>query len=169
MLAAQLCNQFRIDARIAANPQETVAESDLVVTATTSREPVFCGDWLKEGAHVSGIGANSPAKRELDGTTFRRGKIVVDFKEQALQEAGDLREAVSNRSITIESVHAELGEIITGRKEGRSSDREITIFKSVGIAVEDIAIGAYVYKQALLKGLGTVVELNGEPRARVQA
>lgn len=168
-LAAKLCDQFSIDARPAASPRETVAESDLVVTATTSREPVFCGDWLEEGTHVSGIGANSPSKRELDGATFRRGKIVVDFKDQTLQEAGDLREALSTGKITVDDVHAELGEIITGRKEGRSSDREITVFKAVGIAVEDIAAAAHVYEQAVAKGLGTHVALDGKARDEAHA
>ena len=107
----------------------------------------------------------SPSKRELDGATFRRGKIVVDFKDQTLQEAGDLREALSTGAITVDDVHAELGEIITGRKEGRSSDREITVFKSVGIAVEDIATAAHVYEQAVAKGLGTDVALNGKAHA----
>jgi alanine dehydrogenase len=168
-LAAQLCDQFKVAARSVAGARETVAQSDLVVTATTSRESVFCGDWLEEGTHVSGIGANSPSKRELDGATFRRGKIVVDFKDQTLQEAGDLREALSTGAITVDDVHAELGEIITGRKEGRSSDREITVFKSVGIAVEDIATAAYVYEQAVAKGLGTHVALNGETRGEAHA
>jgi alanine dehydrogenase len=160
-LAAQLSDQFKVNARSVASARETVAQSDLVVTATTSREPVFSGDWLEEGTHVSGIGANSPSKRELDGATFRRGKIVVDFREQTLQEAGDLRQALSTGAITIDNVHAELGEIITGRKEGRSSDREITVFKAVGIAVEDIATAAHVYEQAVAKGLGTHIALDG--------
>jgi ornithine cyclodeaminase/alanine dehydrogenase-like protein (mu-crystallin family) len=132
-----------------------------VVTATTSRQPVFCGDWLEEGTHVSGIGANTPGKRELDAATFRKGKIVVDFKKQALEEAGDLRAVLENGSITADQVYAELGEIVTGKKQGRATDREVTIFKSVGIAVEDIATAVHVYEQAKLKGLGTQVALNG--------
>jgi alanine dehydrogenase len=168
-LAAQLSDQFKVNARSVASARETVAQSDLVVTATTSREPVFSGDWLEEGTHVSGIGANSPSKRELDGATFRRGKIVVDFRDQTLQEAGDLCEALSTGAITLDDVHAELGEIITGRKEGRSNDREITVFKAVGVAVEDIATAAHVYEQAVAKGLGTHVALDGKARGEAHA
>lgn len=160
-MAAQLSQEFNIEARPAENARETVTGSDLVVTATTAREPVFSGDWLEEGAHVSGIGANTPAKRELDGATFRRSKIVVDFKEQALEEAGDLREALKTGAITAADLHAELGEIITGIKPGRSNDQEITLFKSVGVAVEDIGAAAYVFEQARAKGLGTPMTLDG--------
>jgi ornithine cyclodeaminase/alanine dehydrogenase-like protein (mu-crystallin family) len=88
----------------------------------------------------------------------------VDFKDQTLEEAGDLREALNTGAITVDDLHAELGEIITARKKGRSNDREITVFKSVGVAVEDIATAAYVYEQAVAKGLGTHVALNGEAR-----
>jgi ornithine cyclodeaminase/alanine dehydrogenase-like protein (mu-crystallin family) len=157
--AAQLGEEFNVRARPAASARETVAGSDLVVTATTARQPVFCGDWLEEGTHLSGIGANTPAKRELDAVAFQRSKIVVDFKDQALQEAGDLREAISTGAITSDHLHAELGEIIIGKKAGRSSDREITMFKSVGIAVEDIATAAYVYQRAIAGGLGTSMTL----------
>lgn len=157
--AEQLSEEFKVLARPASSARETVVQSDLVVTATTAREPVFSGDWLEEGTHLSGVGANTPAKLELDGLTFRRSKIVVDFRDQALQEAGDLRAAVSAGAITVDDLHAELGEIITGKKEGRTGDREITMFKSVGIAVEDIATAAYVYEQAMAKGLGTSMTL----------
>jgi alanine dehydrogenase len=153
--------QFGVAAEVAASAQAAVAGSDLVVTATTAREPVFCGDWLEEGTHVSGVGANTPAKRELDASTFKRSKIVVDFKDQALEEGGDLREALKNGSIGLNDVYAELGEIVTGRKTGRASDREITLFKSVGIAVEDIAAAAYVFEQAEKKGLGTPMVFDG--------
>ncbi len=159
--AARISKKYNVSAVAVANAREAVAESDLVVTATTAREPVFCGDWLEEGTHVSGIGANTPNKRELDATTFRRGKIVVDFKKQALEEAGDLREVLTNGSITIDHVYAELGEIVTGTKQGRANDREITIFKSVGIAVEDIATAVHIYEQARTKGLGTSMALDG--------
>jgi ornithine cyclodeaminase len=86
---------------------------------------------------------------------------VVDFKEQALEEGGDLREALKSGAIGLNDVYADLGEIVTGRKAGRTSDHEITLFKSVGIAVEDIAAAEYVFEQAELKGLGTAMEFDG--------
>jgi alanine dehydrogenase len=161
-LARYATEQFGVSACVATSAQEAVAGSDLVVTATTAREAVFRGEWLEEGTHVSGVGANTPAKRELDASTFQRCKIVVDFKDQALEEGGDLREALKNGSIGLNDVYAELGEIVTGRKAGRASDREITLFKSVGIAVEDIAAAAYVFEQAESNGLGTPMAFDGE-------
>ena len=161
-LAACTREQFGIAACVAANAQEAVVGSDLVVTATTARQPVFRGEWIEAGTHVSGVGANTPAKRELDATTFQRSKIVVDFKDQALEESGDLREALKNGSIALDRVQGELGDIVTGKKEGRTSDAEITLFKSVGIAIEDIATAAYVLEQAELKGLGTPMMFDGD-------
>jgi ornithine cyclodeaminase/alanine dehydrogenase-like protein (mu-crystallin family) len=161
-LAACTREQFGIAACAAANAQEAVVGSDLVVTATTARQPVFRGEWIEAGTHVSGVGANTPAKRELDATTFQRSKIVVDFKDQALEESGDLREALKNGSIALDRVQGELGDIVTGKKEGRTSDAEITLFKSVGIAIEDIATAAYVLEQAELKGLGTPMMFDGD-------
>ena len=161
-LARYASEKFGVTADVRDDAQAVVAGSDLVVTATTAREPVFRGEWIEEGAHVSGVGANTPAKRELDASTFRRSKIVVDFKDQALEEGGDLREALKSGSIGLNDVYAELGEIVTGRKTGRASDREITLFKSVGIAVEDIAAAAYVFDQAESRGLGTPMAFDGE-------
>lgn len=161
-LAACTQEQFGVTTRVPANAQEVVAGSDLVVTATTARQPVFRGEWIEEGAHVSGVGANTPAKRELDDTTFQRSKIVVDFKDQALEESGDLREALKNGSIALDRVLGELGDVVTGRIECRTSDADITLFKSVGLAIEDIATAAYVLEQAELKGLGTQMMFDGD-------
>lgn len=157
--AKEVAELFQIEAWKGGSPREVISGSDLVVTVTTAREPVFSGEWLEEGTHVTGVGANSPAKRELDGTTFRRSKVVVDFKDQVLQEAGDLQEALRTGALTLDRVHAELGDIITGRKEARSSPRDITLFKSVGVAVEDIAAAALVYQRAVDKGIGRTVSL----------
>jgi alanine dehydrogenase len=153
--AAELSNEFDVPAHVAATSRETVAGSDLVVTATTAREPVFQGEWLAPGTHVSGIGANTPVKRELDNHTFLRSKLVVDFKKQALAEAGDLKEALETGAISADHVYAELGELVIGKKQGRANDQEVTTFKSVGVAIQDIATAAYVYEQAKIKGLGT--------------
>lgn len=100
----------------------TVSECDLVVTATAAKAPVFDGQWLDEGTHVSGMGSNTPNKRELDGTVFKRSTIVVDFKDQALQEAGDLQEALRTGAILAEAVDVELGDIIAGKKPVNSTN-----------------------------------------------
>jgi alanine dehydrogenase len=161
--ARRMEETFGVRARPAMDAREIVAGSDLVVTATTARTPVYEGEWLEPGTHVSGVGANAPSKRELDDTTFRRSKVVVDFREQALDEAGDLQGALRSGAIGPDAIHAELGEIVAGHKAGRQSPTEITLFKSVGVAIEDIAAAAFVYEQALAKGLGTPLPLNGDP------
>lgn len=149
--------ELGLRARQVASAREAVVGLDLVVTATTATQPVLQAEWIEPGTHVSGIGANTPAKRELDATTFQRSKVIVDFKEQALAEAGDLQAAIRDGAITAEDVHAELGDVIVGRATGRADAGEITLFKSVGVAIEDVAVAAEVYKQALAKGLGTAL------------
>src|SRR5207244_8756814 len=107
------------------------------------KTPVLDGRWLDEGTHLSGVGSNAPSKRELDGVSFQRSRIVVDFKDQALQEAGDLQEALRTGAISAEALDAELGDVITGRKSGRQNERDITIFKSDGMAHEEVATATF--------------------------
>ena len=152
---------LQVVARAVAHAREAVTGCDLVVTATAAKAPVFDGRWLDDGSHVSGVGSNSPNKKELDNIVFQRSRIVVDFKDQALQEAGDLQEALKMEAIQEDAIYAELGEVVTGKKPGRQSDREITLFKSVGMAIEDIATASFVYQQALKTGVGTRIELDG--------
>jgi ornithine cyclodeaminase/alanine dehydrogenase-like protein (mu-crystallin family) len=159
--AREIEGELQVAARPVASARDAVAGCDLVVTITTAKAPVFDGHWIDDGAHVTGAGSNTPAKRELDDTVFRRGKLVVDFRDQALQEAGDLQQALRTGVIAEDAIHAELGEIITGSKAGRTSDREITLFKSVGMAIEDLATASFAYQQALAMGLGTYVPLEG--------
>jgi ornithine cyclodeaminase/alanine dehydrogenase len=161
--AREIENTFAVSARAVAQARDAVAECDLVVTATAAKTPVFDGNWLEPGTHISAVGANSPAKRELDPATLRNKKIVVDFRDQVLQEAGDIQEALRSGAIQEASIHAELSEVVTGAKTGRVDGTEITIFKSVGMATEDIATASFAYKQALAAGLGTRIELDGAP------
>ena len=93
--------------------------------------------------------------------SFQKSRIVVDFKDQALQEAGDLQEALRTGVISADAIYAELGEVITGNKVVRENDRDITLFKSVGMAIEDIATATFAYQQALAAGIGTHIELDG--------
>jgi ornithine cyclodeaminase/alanine dehydrogenase-like protein (mu-crystallin family) len=151
---------LQVSARAVRHAREAVAECDLVVTVTSAKAPVLDGHWLEEGSHLSGVGSNTPSKRELDGTAFRRSRIVVDFREQALQEAGDLQDALATGAIQPDAIAAELGEVTTGRKVGRENDRQITLFKSVGMAIEDVATATFAYQQALAAGVGTFVQLD---------
>jgi alanine dehydrogenase len=159
--AREIGLDFQVGARAVPHVREAISGCDLIVTATAAKAPVFEGQWLDEGTHVSGMGSNTPNKRELDGTVFKRSTIVVDFKDQALQEAGDLQEALRTGAISADAINAELGDIITGKTPGRQSDREITLFKSVGMAIEDIATATFAYQQALAAGLGTRLDLDG--------
>ncbi len=151
-----------VDVEVVADGRAAVAGSDVVTAATTSKEPVIEADWLEPGMHVNGVGANSPAKKELAPGVYARGHVVVDYKEQVLMEAGDLMAALeAEDGIREDDIAAELGEVIAGTKPGRTSDDQITVFKSVGVAYQDIATAAYVYKEAVARGMGMEVDLKG--------
>ena len=135
------------------NPQQVVEDADIVICATTSAIPLFDGNALRPGTHITAVGTFVPEKREVDTTTLRRSnRIVVDSREACLEEAGDL--IIPNATID-----AEIGEIVNGDKQGRQSDAEITFFKSVGVAVQDAVAGAVVLAEAEAKGLGTLIEI----------
>jgi alanine dehydrogenase len=131
-----------------------VAEADVVVTATTSAVPVFDGRWLRKGTHVNGIGSHRSNERELDDVTVCGSKLVVDSRQSAMQEAGDILIPISEGRLTQEAIHAELGEVVLHEKPGRVVDEEITVFKSVGLAMEDMAVAAAAYERALASGVG---------------
>ena len=134
-------------------PQEAVRDADIVVTATTSPVPLFDGNDLKPGAHVTGIGTFTPDKREVDEVVVRRARVVVDSREACLEEAGDL--IIPNAQID-----AELGEVLNGDRPGREHEKQITFFKSVGIAVQDTMAAALVFDAAVAQGLGTEVDFS---------
>lgn len=141
-------------------PREAVAGAHVVVTATTSPEPVFPGESLEAGTHVSAIGAFTPGTRELDGLVLERAsKVVVDSREAALAEAGDLVMAIAEGRFSPDRIHAEVGEIVLGRKEGRRHEEEITIYKAVGIAVLDLACARAAWEAAAEREAGTRVRL----------
>jgi alanine dehydrogenase len=127
--------------RAAASAEEAVRGADVVVVATTSMTPVLKGQWLSPGAHVNAVGAPRPTWRELDDDALARARIYVESREAASRESGDV--------IAAGSVFAEIGEVVAGERPGRESETEITLFKSVGVAVEDIATAHLVYGKAL--------------------
>ncbi|MBI1982727.1 MAG: ornithine cyclodeaminase family protein, partial [Acidobacteria bacterium] len=132
---------------------------EIVIAATTSREPVIRGDWLQPGTHVNAIGANMANRREMDDATLKRaGLITIDSIEQAKDEAGDLILGLPGSGRGWDEV-SELHEVVGGRKR-RTSDEEITIFKSCGIALWDVAAAGYVYRQALAAGKGKALDLS---------
>ncbi len=147
------------DITVATSPQEAVEESDVICTATTSTSPVFADRDLKRGVHINGVGSYTPEMQEIDGKTVQRAKVVVDSQEACWAEAGDLIIPLEEGMIDREHVHAELGEIVTGTKPGRVTPREITLFKSVGIAIQDVATASRALRAAQRMGLGVEVEL----------
>ena len=142
---------------VAGSPEEAVRGADVVVTATAAREPIVRRDWLRTGAHLNVVGSAFPDAREVDGATVAASKLVVDRRESAENEAGDYMLAVKEGAIGPDHIHAELGEVVIGAAEGRSSADEITLFKSLGIAVEDLAAADYVVRKAREQGVGAEV------------
>ena len=148
------------DLRAASSSTEAVREADVICTATTSKQPVFSGNDIKPGVHISAIGAYTPEMQEIDETTLKRAnKIVIDHHEGALAEAGDLIIALRDGAIKESDIYAEIGEIAAGIKPGRERDDEITFFKSVGNAVQDVSVARAIYDAAIKQDLGTEVEL----------
>jgi alanine dehydrogenase len=127
--------------RAAASVEEAVRGADVVVTATTSPTPVLLGEWLSPGTHINAVGAPRPDWRELDDEVLRRAKVYVDSREAAMKESGDV--------IAAGEVFAEIGEVAAGTKPGRQSEEEVTLFKSLGLAVEDVATAELVHRKAL--------------------
>lgn len=139
--------------------RDAVFDSDVLITVTSSATPVMSGDWLSKGAHINAVGCNWAKRRELDDKAVRRsGAIFVDSLEQAKIEAGDLIASVENGIVTWDRVH-ELGALIASKVEGREHPDEITLFKSIGIALEDVAVGGWVYEQARNGHIGEAVRL----------
>jgi len=136
-----------------------VRESDVICTSTTSRAPIIKTAWVRPGTHINAIGANVANRREVEVELLRGSRVVVEYKEQAFQEAGDLVVPMKAGEITADIVAAELGEVVTGAKPGRTSNDEITLFKSIGVAIEDVSVGALAYEKATSQGVGTVVEM----------
>lgn len=159
-MIAELQPQLDAELLVADSPAQAVRDADVICAATNSRTPVFNGNDLKPGAHVNGIGSYTHEMQEVDFATLRRAsRIVVDQREAALAEAGDLIIAIKRGEIRAEDIYAELGEIAAGLKPGRQREDEITYFKSVGNAAQDAAVAQAVYQTAWKKNLGQVFSL----------
>jgi ornithine cyclodeaminase/alanine dehydrogenase-like protein (mu-crystallin family) len=157
--------RFELDADVSPTVADVVHDAEIVCTTTSARQPVLFGDWLSPGAHVNVVGAAGRTMREVDGATIVRSRLYVDRRESALKESGDILAPLENGEIGPEHILAEIGELLIGRGQGRRTDQDITVFKSLGLAVEDLASAAYVYDQAVRAGLGVMVDLGGARRA----
>lgn len=146
------------DIRVASIPKEAVEHADIVCTATTSTKPVFDDKDLRAGTHISAVGSYTPEMQEVPAETVRRAKVVVDSYSASLEEAGDLLQPIRAGLFDESHIHAELGEIVLGRKPGRESNDEITYFKSVGVAVQDAMAAQVALENARKMNIGKEVE-----------
>jgi ornithine cyclodeaminase/alanine dehydrogenase-like protein (mu-crystallin family) len=157
--AKEMTAQLGLPVVAVATALEAVRGADIVVTSTTSSDPVLDGSWLAPGMHVNAIGANFPQKHELDGAAIRRCDIIVaDSREQSKMESGDLIQMYGDDKRRWSSV-TELAEIVAGKTPGRSNPEQITLFKSNGIAIEDIVVAGRIYELARERGMGRQVPL----------
>ncbi|ACS89699.1 MAG TPA: ornithine cyclodeaminase family protein [Thermococcaceae archaeon] len=159
VFAEEMAKKIGIEINISLTAQEIAENADVLVVATTAKEPVIKGEWIKEGTHINSIGWMGKDARELDSETVRKSKLVVDSKEGVLNESGDILIPIKEGVIDETHIYAELSEIVAGIKRGRENDNEITLFKSVGLAIEDAITAKLAYETALELGIGTKVEL----------
>jgi ornithine cyclodeaminase/alanine dehydrogenase len=152
--AREMEKELGIEVRPMPSAEACLADAGVVVTITKSAEPVLRADWLAKGAHVNAAGANSGDRREVDADTVLRSAVkVTDHIEQAKIEAGEFRELTAAGKLQWSDIR-ELGELVTGKAKGRTSPSDLTLFKSLGIALEDVAFGELVYQRALASGVG---------------
>ena len=144
---------------VKARSVDELLQADILCTATSSPTPLFDGSKVREGTHINGIGSHTPTARELDSAIVKRSKFVGDSREACFKEAGDIMIPVNAGEIPESHFYAELGEIITGMKKGRENDKEITLFKSNGLAIQDTATALLVYNKAVEAGIGIQVEI----------
>lgn len=157
--AEDYSDKLGVNLEVLSSADEVVGKSDVVVTTTTSLTPVFSGSSIRKGTHLNVIGAFTPETREVDSETVRKACLFVDSYEGALSEAGDLLIPMGEGVISRKDIRAELSEVISGILPGRTREDEITLFKSVGFAIEDAAVARLAYDRALEKGIGTQIEV----------
>jgi len=156
--AAEMRARFAFPVEPAESAEAAVRGADLIVTATNAREPVLKREWISPGAHLNVVGSSIPSTREVDTATMAAASLFVDRRESTLNEAGDYLFAAKEGAIGPEHIRAEIGEVLVGAKPGRTSPDEITLFKSLGLAVEDLASAQYVFSKARQVEIGAWVE-----------
>ncbi|MXV60727.1 ornithine cyclodeaminase family protein [Natronorubrum sp. JWXQ-INN-674] len=156
--AADFDADLAADVRAVDSSRAAVSGADVVITATKATEPVFDGDDLEPGTHVTAMGQYSPDKRELDSTTVERATYVPDLRERATFDSGEFMQALEEGAVTEDDIHAELGEIVAGGTPGRTSDDEITVFDSGGTGIETVAAAYMLYERASEEGRGKTLE-----------
>ena len=153
--ARKVTEKTGIPVELAAKPETAVRESDVVILATSAAVPIIDGAWLRPGTHINGIGSHTPKMREIDPLTVQRSRIVCDLTDACKAEAGDLMIPAASGAWAWELVAGSLGDVVTGKIPGRTSQDEITLFKSVGLAIQDMSTAKAVYDEAVKRGIGT--------------
>ena len=159
MLASEERGHFTFPIEAVTSVEAAVQGADIVATVTASAEPIVQRGWLKEGVHINAVGSSIPTSREIDTATMAASRLFVDRRESALAEAGDLLIPMLEGAVKGDHVQAELGEVLIGKNPGRRSPRELTLFKSLGLAVEDVASAAFVAQRARETGAGQTVTM----------
>ena len=145
--------------------REAVDTADIICTVTAATEPILCGDWISPGAHINAVGACVAKARELDTQAVVHARLFVDRRESTLNESGDFLIPKAEGAIDDDHILGELGEVLIDRASGRTSPQDITLFKSLGLAVEDLAAAHHIFNEAKRCGAGTMVELGGRRNA----
>ncbi len=150
-----------VDVRVSDSAEGLVRESDIVTLITSAAEPIVDGSWWKPGTHINAIGSHAIGVRELDSATVVKSKVVCDQVKACLNEAGDIQIPIEERVYSADDIHGSLGDVVNGAIAGRENDEEITLFKSVGLAIQDISCAALVYDQAKAQGVGVEFDFGG--------
>jgi len=146
-LLYELSAEYNIPIHIKKNVQQAIQHADIICTVTASKEPVVMGDWIAAGTHINAVGSSTALSRELDTATIVKSKLFTDRYESLFNEAGDFLIPKKEGAVTDEHVKGEIGEVLSGTKKGRENDKEITVFKSLGIAAEDIFSAYHIYEK----------------------
>ncbi len=156
--ATEMSEQLGLPVAVVEEARDLVQQSDILALATTAATPIIDGDWIKPGTHINAVGSHAPGVRELDTKTVAKSKIVCDHTPACLAEAGDLQIPIEEGAMSAGDIYGELGELVTGVKTGRDDDQEVTLFKTVGLSIQDISTAYHVYRRALESGVGTQFE-----------
>ena len=156
--ATEMSGKLGFEVVVAGSTEEAI-EADIICTATSSATPIFDGSLVKAGCHINGIGSHTPGARELDTTIVRRSRFVADTREACLAEAGDIMIPIQDGELTKDHIIADLGEVITGKVNVRQADSDVTLFKSNGLAIQDVATAKLVYDRAVEAGIGINVDI----------
>jgi alanine dehydrogenase len=158
-LAAEL-KRAGLGVHIVPTVRECVEAAEILVTATPARQPVVEAAWVRPGTHINAIGADAPGKQEIESSLLRRARVVVDDRDQAFH-SGEVNVPLKEGVLRPQDIHATLGEVVAGKKPGRATDEEITLFDSTGLAIQDLAVARLAYDRCHERGIGISVDLLG--------